>query len=255
MPRPDRQEPPRSPSAGRRARCCVWRSRRATRLSGASWPWVTFAANIAGAFLLGYFATRLQERLPLSAYRRPLLGTGLLRRADHVLDDAARAAAHARRATAPGLPRLRGGERRGRLPCVARGHGARAARQDDGVSASLWAGVGAARRRRGAGAVPARRRRLRAAGRDFPFGHVRRQRQRRVRARPARRRRARRRRARARRPGLARLVHDVLTWMFESQRLAEEGEGALGARQRRRQPRRRPRRGRAGAAASSGAAL
>jgi CrcB protein len=29
-----------------------------------------------GAFLLGYFATRLQERLPLSAYRRPLLGTG-----------------------------------------------------------------------------------------------------------------------------------------------------------------------------------
>ena len=26
--------------------------------------------------LLGYFATRLQERLPLSAYRRPFLGTG-----------------------------------------------------------------------------------------------------------------------------------------------------------------------------------
>jgi CrcB protein len=41
------------------------------------WPWVTFGVNIAGAFLLGYFATRLQERLPLSAYRRPLLGTGL----------------------------------------------------------------------------------------------------------------------------------------------------------------------------------
>ena len=32
--------------------------------------------NILGAFLLGYFVTRLQERLPLSAYRRPLLGTG-----------------------------------------------------------------------------------------------------------------------------------------------------------------------------------
>ena len=30
-----------------------------------------------GAFLLGYFATRLLERLPLSSYRRPLLGTGL----------------------------------------------------------------------------------------------------------------------------------------------------------------------------------
>jgi CrcB protein len=40
------------------------------------WPWVTFAVNIFGAFLLGYFVTRLQERLPLSAYRRPLLGTG-----------------------------------------------------------------------------------------------------------------------------------------------------------------------------------
>ena len=26
---------------------------------------------------LGYFTTRLQERLPLSAYRRPFLGTGL----------------------------------------------------------------------------------------------------------------------------------------------------------------------------------
>jgi fluoride exporter len=42
-----------------------------------SWPWPTFAVNIAAALLLGYFVTRLQERLPLSAYRRPLLGTGL----------------------------------------------------------------------------------------------------------------------------------------------------------------------------------
>ena len=33
--------------------------------------------NIVGAFLLGYFTTRLQERLPLSSYRRPALGTGL----------------------------------------------------------------------------------------------------------------------------------------------------------------------------------
>jgi CrcB protein len=40
------------------------------------WPWATFVVNLAGAFLLGYFVTRLQERLPLSAYRRPLLGTG-----------------------------------------------------------------------------------------------------------------------------------------------------------------------------------
>ena len=42
-----------------------------------AWPWVTFGVNIVGAFLLGYFATRLQERLPLSAYRRPFLGTGI----------------------------------------------------------------------------------------------------------------------------------------------------------------------------------
>jgi CrcB protein len=33
--------------------------------------------NIVGAFLLGYFTTRLLERLPLSSYRRPMLGTGL----------------------------------------------------------------------------------------------------------------------------------------------------------------------------------
>jgi CrcB protein len=42
-----------------------------------SWPWATFIVNVVGAFMLGYFATRLQERLPLSAYRRPLVGTGL----------------------------------------------------------------------------------------------------------------------------------------------------------------------------------
>src|SRR3954449_1187459 len=41
------------------------------------WPWATLIVNVVGAFLLGYFVTRLQERLPLSAYRRPLLGTGL----------------------------------------------------------------------------------------------------------------------------------------------------------------------------------
>jgi fluoride exporter len=43
----------------------------------AHWPWATFGVNIVGAFLLGYFTTRLLERLPLSSYRRPLLGTGL----------------------------------------------------------------------------------------------------------------------------------------------------------------------------------
>lgn len=42
-----------------------------------AWPWPTFAVNIVACFILGYAVTRLQERLPLSAYRRPLLGTGL----------------------------------------------------------------------------------------------------------------------------------------------------------------------------------
>lgn len=41
------------------------------------WPWATFAENLVGCFLLGYFVTRLQERMPISAYRSPLLGTGL----------------------------------------------------------------------------------------------------------------------------------------------------------------------------------
>jgi CrcB protein len=41
------------------------------------WPWTTFVINITGSVALAYFATRLQERLPLSTYRRPLLGTGL----------------------------------------------------------------------------------------------------------------------------------------------------------------------------------
>lgn len=44
---------------------------------GESWPWTTFAVNVIGSFLLGYLITRLQERLPVTAYRRPLLGTGL----------------------------------------------------------------------------------------------------------------------------------------------------------------------------------
>ena len=42
----------------------------------ASWPWAVFAINLSGAFVLGYVVTRLQERLPLSTYRRALIGTG-----------------------------------------------------------------------------------------------------------------------------------------------------------------------------------
>ncbi len=41
------------------------------------WPWATFVVNVVAVVMLGYFVTRLQERLPLSSYRRPLLGTGV----------------------------------------------------------------------------------------------------------------------------------------------------------------------------------
>lgn len=45
--------------------------------TGHGWPWTTFLVNVLGAALLGYFVTRLQERLPPSTYPRPLVGTGL----------------------------------------------------------------------------------------------------------------------------------------------------------------------------------
>jgi len=45
--------------------------------AGHDFPWDTLAANMVGTALLAWFATRLQERLPPSTYRRPLLGTGL----------------------------------------------------------------------------------------------------------------------------------------------------------------------------------
>jgi CrcB protein len=39
-----------------------------------AWPWPTFAANLAGAFVLGYVAVRLGDRLH---YRRLFIGTGI----------------------------------------------------------------------------------------------------------------------------------------------------------------------------------
>lgn len=42
-----------------------------------SWPWATFAVNMTAAFALGYFVTRLQERLPSYTYRRSFLATGI----------------------------------------------------------------------------------------------------------------------------------------------------------------------------------
>jgi fluoride exporter len=41
------------------------------------WPWVTFAINLVGSFLLGYIVTHLQQGSQLSTLRRPLLTTGL----------------------------------------------------------------------------------------------------------------------------------------------------------------------------------
>ena len=53
----------------------VWVGRQFQSAAG-DWPWATFLINVTGSAALAYFATRLQERLPQSTYRRPLLGTG-----------------------------------------------------------------------------------------------------------------------------------------------------------------------------------
>jgi len=41
-------------------------------VGGAEWPWATFAVNVVGAALLGYWFTTLSH----TSYRRPLLTTG-----------------------------------------------------------------------------------------------------------------------------------------------------------------------------------
>jgi CrcB protein len=42
----------------------------------AQWPWATFIANLAGAFILGWLLTRLAERAAPSRHWRFLAGTG-----------------------------------------------------------------------------------------------------------------------------------------------------------------------------------
>jgi CrcB protein len=41
-----------------------------------AWPWATFAANIAGAFILGYASASLRSRAPVASLRLRFLGTG-----------------------------------------------------------------------------------------------------------------------------------------------------------------------------------
>jgi CrcB protein len=76
VPRPDRQELAAIAAGGAAGALLRVALARSYDAGAGDWPWITFGVNLAGAFLLGYFSTRLQERLPLSAYRRPLLGTG-----------------------------------------------------------------------------------------------------------------------------------------------------------------------------------
>jgi CrcB protein len=42
-----------------------------------SWPWPTFAVNVAGAFLLGYLLARSTGRAPSTRRRRLFLGSGV----------------------------------------------------------------------------------------------------------------------------------------------------------------------------------
>ena len=207
------------------------------------WPWVTFAVNVAGAFLLGYFATRLQERLPLSAYRRPLLGTGFCGALTTFSTMQLELLQHARRAPLRACRRLCGGEHRAGYAAILR-------RDRAGAAGAGWC-VSAARlgRRRACSAARGAARFL-LDGRPRAPGaasrrHARGEHQRRVPARLPRGRVAERRRAAARRHGALGAFTTFSTWMFETQRLDRGGRGARGARQRRRQPRARPRRGRA----------
>ena len=146
------------------------------------WPWVTFGVNVAGAFLLGYFATRLQERLPLSAYRRPLLGTGLcgaLTTFSTMQVELLRMLDRGSLGLAAGV---RGRERAGRVRGGVARHRARAAGTGGRMRVLVWVGRGAARRRRRARCASASTASSRSAWRatEFPLGHVRGEHQRRA---------------------------------------------------------------------------
>jgi CrcB protein len=76
MPRPDPRELLAIYAGGMAGALARAGLGRAFPVHAGAWPWTTLCVNLAGAFALGVFATRLQERVPPTAYRRPLLGTG-----------------------------------------------------------------------------------------------------------------------------------------------------------------------------------
>lgn len=53
----------------------VWLSETAPHASGA-WPWATFAVNMVGALLIGYFVARLHDH-PEDSLAHPFLTTGI----------------------------------------------------------------------------------------------------------------------------------------------------------------------------------
>lgn len=72
---------------GAAARVCISRN---LVSADDGWPWAIFLVNIAGAVLLAYSVTRLQERLPQSTYPAAVPRHRLLRCVHDVLNDGGR---------------------------------------------------------------------------------------------------------------------------------------------------------------------
>ena len=81
LPRPDRREVAAVFAGGAFGTLARAALAEAFPHSATAWPWPTFAVNIVAAFLLGYFVTRLQERLPLSYYSAAVARHRAVRRA------------------------------------------------------------------------------------------------------------------------------------------------------------------------------
>ncbi|NUQ82479.1 MAG: fluoride efflux transporter CrcB [Bacteroidetes bacterium] len=48
------------------------------RLMGPEFPWGTLLVNVAGSFIIGFFLTWMEHRLPVFPYWRPLIAIGFL---------------------------------------------------------------------------------------------------------------------------------------------------------------------------------